>query len=40
VIVPGAVNKGLATFTRMLPEPLGRMLVGAQSKRFRDAGEA
>ena len=39
VIVPGAVNKGLATLTRILPEPLGRMMVGAQSKRFRDAGD-
>ncbi|MEM9054828.1 MAG: SDR family oxidoreductase [Pseudomonadota bacterium] len=35
VIVPGAVNKGLATLTRILPEPLGRMMVGAQSRRFR-----
>lgn len=39
VIVPGAVNKGLATLTKVLPEPLGRMIVGAQSKRFRDDGE-
>ncbi|MBR9835609.1 MAG: SDR family oxidoreductase [Alphaproteobacteria bacterium] len=39
VVVPGAVNKGLATLTRILPEPLGRMMVGAQSKRFRDAGD-
>ncbi|MEL7043067.1 MAG: SDR family oxidoreductase [Pseudomonadota bacterium] len=37
VIVPGAVNKGLATLTKVLPEPLGRALVGAQSKRFRNA---
>ena len=37
VTVPGAVNKGLATLTRILPEPLGRMMVGAQSKRFRRA---
>lgn len=35
VVVPGAVNKGLATLSRILPEPLGRTLVGAQSKRFR-----
>lgn len=35
VIVPGAVNKGLATLTRILPEPLGRKIVGAQSKRYR-----
>ena len=38
VVVPGAVNKGLATLTRILPEPLGRMMVGGQSKRFREAG--
>ena len=36
VIVPGAVNKGLATLSRLLPEPLGRAMVGAQSKRFRN----
>lgn len=35
VIVPGAVNKGLATLTRVLPEPIGRKIVGAQSKRYR-----
>ena len=35
VVVPGAVNKGLATLTKILPEPLGRAMVGAQSKRFR-----
>ena len=35
VVVPGAVNKGLATLTRILPEPIGRALVGSQSKRFR-----
>jgi len=37
VVVPGAVNKGLATLSKVLPEPLGRMMVGAQSKRFRNA---
>lgn len=37
VTVPGAVNKGLATLSRILPEPLGRMMVGSQSKRFRSA---
>ena len=37
VVVPGAVNKGLATLTKLLPEPLSRMMVGAQSKRFRSA---
>jgi short-subunit dehydrogenase len=36
VIVPGAVNKGLATLTRILPEPLGRQMVAAQSRRFRN----
>ena len=36
VIVPGAVNKGLTTLSRLLPEPLGRAMVGAQSKRFRN----
>ena len=35
VVVPGAVNKGLATLSKILPEPLGRAMVGAQSKRFR-----
>jgi uncharacterized protein len=35
VVVPGMVNKGLATLTRILPEPLGRALVGGQSRRFR-----
>lgn len=35
VIVPGAVNKGLATLSRVLPEPLGRILVNKQSKSFR-----
>lgn len=37
VVVPGAVNKGLATFSRILPEPIGRAVVDAQSKRFRRA---
>ena len=35
VCVPGAVNKGLATLTRVLPEPLGRALIKQQGKRFR-----
>ena len=35
VVVPGAVNKGLATLTRILPEPIGRAMVASQSKRFR-----
>ena len=37
VVVPGAVNKGLATLTKLLPEPLSRMMVGSQSNRFRSA---
>lgn len=37
VVVPGAVNKGLATLSRILPEPIGRAVVGAQSRRFRNA---
>ena len=36
VVVPGAVNKGLATLTRILPEPIGRAMVASQSKRFRN----
>lgn len=36
VVVPGAVNKGLATLSKLLPEPLGRAMVGAQSRRFRN----
>ena len=35
VCVPGAVNKGLATLTRILPEPLGRALTKSQSSKFR-----
>ena len=35
VVVPGAVNKGLATLTRILPEPLGREIIKRQGKRFR-----
>lgn len=37
VVVPGAVNKGLAALSRILPEPIGRAVVGAQSRRFRNA---
>ncbi|MEM1390446.1 MAG: dehydrogenase, partial [Pseudomonadota bacterium] len=37
VIVPGAVNKGLATLSRILPEPIGRSIVAAQSRRYRNA---
>ena len=35
VVVPGGANKALATLTRILPEPLGRAMVRAQSKRYR-----
>jgi uncharacterized protein len=35
VIVPGGANKALATLTRLLPEPLGRAMVRAQSRRYR-----
>lgn len=36
VTVPGAANKALATLTRIVPEPIGRRLVRAQSKRYRN----
>ena len=39
VVVPGAVNKGMATLARVLPDPIGRAIMREQSKRFRDAGE-
>lgn len=35
VIVPGGVNKTLATLTRILPEGLGRAMVRGQTKKFR-----
>lgn len=35
VVVPGGVNKMLATLTRILPEPLGRAMVRGQSSRYR-----
>ncbi|MEZ5953701.1 MAG: SDR family oxidoreductase [Hyphomonas sp.] len=35
VVVPGLANKGLATLTRIMPEPLGRAIVGSQSRRYR-----
>ncbi|MEM9740593.1 MAG: SDR family oxidoreductase [Pseudomonadota bacterium] len=38
VVVPGAVNKGLATLAKVLPDPLGRAVMQEQSKRFRNAG--
>ena len=35
VVVPGGANKLMATLTRILPEPLGRAMVRAQSSRYR-----
>ncbi len=35
VVVPGLVNKSLATLTRILPEPFGRAMVSAQSRQYR-----
>ncbi|MEO0982044.1 MAG: SDR family oxidoreductase [Pseudomonadota bacterium] len=40
VIVPGAANKGLATLAKVLPEPVGRAVMKAQSRRFRKAESA
>lgn len=39
VTVPGAFNKGVATLSKLLPEPVARALMLEQSKRFRDTGE-
>ena len=36
VVVPGAVNKGLAALSKVLPDPLGRMVMDRQSRRFRN----
>lgn len=38
VVVPGAVNKGLVTLAKLLPDPLGRAVIRKQSERFRDTG--
>ena len=35
VVVPGLANKALATLTRIVPEPIGRAIVGSQSRRYR-----
>lgn len=35
VVVPGAVNKGLATLSRILPEPVTRLLASEQAQRLR-----
>lgn len=40
VCVPGPVNKGLAALSKVLPEPLGRAVMKAQSKRFRKTDAA
>ncbi|MEL6567897.1 MAG: SDR family oxidoreductase [Pseudomonadota bacterium] len=39
VVVPGGVNKGLATLAKVLPDPIGRAIMREQSKRFRNAGD-
>ncbi len=36
VVVPGAVNKGLATLSKILPEPIGRAVMREQARRFRN----
>lgn len=35
VVVPGLVNKTIASLTRILPEPVGRAMVRSQSRRYR-----
>lgn len=35
VVVPGLVNKSLATLIRILPEPVGRAMMKRQSRKFR-----
>ncbi len=37
VVVPGGVNKGLATFARLVPEPVGRAIMAKQARRFRNS---
>ena len=37
VVVPGAVNKGLAALSIVLPDPLGRVVMERQSRRFRSS---
>lgn len=39
VVVPGMVNKMIATLTNILPEPLSRALVKRQAASYRDLGE-
>lgn len=39
VIVTGGVNKLLAAATQILPDPMARALMAAQSKRFKGSGE-
>ncbi len=35
VVVPGGVNKGVATLVRVLPDPLARTMMRQQASRFR-----
>lgn len=35
VVVPGGLNKGLATLTKLMPDPIARGLMRQQSSRFR-----
>ena len=35
VCVPGAVNKGLASLSRIMPEPIARAVLRSQSRRIR-----
>ena len=35
VVVPGLVNKSLATLTRIMPEPIGRAIMRRQSRTIR-----
>ncbi len=37
VVVPGAVNKGITSFAKLLPDPLARLAMREQSRRFRGA---
>ena len=38
VCVPGGVNKGLASLAKLLPDPIGRAIMKAQARRFRNTG--
>ncbi|WP_084420027.1 SDR family NAD(P)-dependent oxidoreductase [Henriciella litoralis] len=39
VVVPGMVNKGITTLTKILPEPLGRAIMNERSRRMREASK-